>query len=237
VYYRSKLPTFRTHPRGLALALSLHYMLQLHQVLPYPLVGLVEPQTQVWQTECSFLPGQRYIIYAPSGKGKSTFTGILFGTRTDYTGEATLDGKDLRSLSVSQWADIRQSQLSIVFQDLRLLQHRTARENLNLKAQLYGPPNQANINNYAERLGISNLLDRAVYTLSYGERQRVAIIRALLQPFRYLLLDEPFSHLDLGNQLAAAELLGEVAEAQQASILLTSLAATTPLSAHHTIRL
>ena len=72
-------------------------------------------------------------------------------------------------------------------------------------------------------MGIDHLLQQSCATLSYGQRQRVAIIRALCQPFDFLLLDEPFSHLDEANTEAAFQLIEQVCAEQKAGFILVSL--------------
>jgi putative ABC transport system ATP-binding protein len=73
------------------------------------------------------------------------------------------------------------------------------------------------------RLGIDSKLNSRCGTCSYGEQQRVAIIRSLLQPFDFLLLDEPFSHLDNRNAEMAMELMLEEAKARGAAIIFADL--------------
>lgn len=75
----------------------------------------------------------------------------------------------------------------------------------------------------AKRLGIESKLKKLCSTCSYGEQQRIAIIRALQQPFDFLLLDEPFSHLDENNRQKAMELMQEEATERKAAIILTDL--------------
>ena len=75
----------------------------------------------------------------------------------------------------------------------------------------------------ASRLGISNKLNNQVKTCSYGEQQRIAIIRALQQPFEFLLMDEPFSHLDENNRKIATALIEEEAAKRNAGIILADL--------------
>lgn len=75
----------------------------------------------------------------------------------------------------------------------------------------------------AERLGISNKLQKQVRLCSYGEQQRIAIIRALQQPFDFILMDEPYSHLDENNRKIATALIEEEAAKRNAGILLADL--------------
>lgn len=75
----------------------------------------------------------------------------------------------------------------------------------------------------AERLGIKNKLTQQAETCSYGEQQRIAIIRALQQPFDLIVLDEPFSHLDENNSKIALNLIEEEAAQRNASIILADL--------------
>lgn len=70
---------------------------------------------------------------------------------------------------------------------------------------------------------MSHKIDARAETLSYGERQRIAIIRALMQPFNWLLLDEPFSHLDNHNRHKAIELIRETVHARKAGMILADL--------------
>ena len=99
----------------------------------------------------------------------------------------------------------------------------TVRENLELKRQLdpYHPATK--IDEMAERLGIGNKLDRIAKTCSYGEQQRIAIIRSLMQPFQFLLLDEPFSHLDDNNRAKAMSLIVEECLIRKASMIFADL--------------
>ena len=197
---------------------------QLHDIRPEPLVSSgINPRSDLFATDAKFETGKSYLIIANSGKGKSTLLHIMYGLRSDYTGRVLLDGKGGEQFSPDDWADLRQQQLSIVFQDLRLFPDLTALENIQLNNALREHKSEAQIRAMCARLGIDHLLDQTAATLSYGQRQRVAIVRALCQPFEFLLLDEPFSHLDDANVRAACELIREERERQQAGMLLVSL--------------
>lgn len=168
-------------------------------------------------------PGERIQIQAPSGSGKTSLTHFLYGMRTEYTGMIRYDDIDLRSMNPDQLADLRSDKLAIVFQDMRLFPEPTLRENFEIKRQLTDFHDASCIEEWSKRLGIDHRLDTPAKLCSYGEQQRASIIRALLQPFKWILLDEPFSHLDDANAKKAMDLLLEESEKQGAAVLLADL--------------
>ncbi|MES2386371.1 MAG: ATP-binding cassette domain-containing protein [Bacteroidota bacterium] len=199
---------------------------ELKGVIPEPLAGKISAASGIWNTNIQFRKGRKYRVSAASGKGKSTFTGILYGLRTDFSGSASLLGQDVKATGPGQWAEARQKEVSIIFQDLRLFLNRTARENLAVKASLSGKDAESYMKHaeeLANLLGVLPLFDRTCGTLSYGERQRIAIIRALVQPFSLLLMDEPFSHLDDANIAIATKLVTDECIARNAGYIVTSL--------------
>lgn len=177
----------------------------------------------MWGKELLFAPGEMIKIVAPSGSGKTSLMHFLYGLRNDYNGEINYADKPLKAYSPEDFATQRKDSVSIVLQDLRLLPEQTVYENLYLKHQLnpYHPAER--LKAMAERLGIGDKLNAKCKTCSYGEQQRVAIIRSLLQPFQFLLLDEPFSHLDNNNSMKAMELMLEEAKLRGAAILFADL--------------
>lgn len=179
--------------------------------------------SQLWNQYLSFNKGERIHIIAPSGTGKTIFIHFLYGLRKDYTGKILYDKNDIASFDAERFSSWRQQFISILFQDLRLFTSQTVRENLEIKRILSPYHQQSRITAMAKRLGIENKLDKLCHTCSYGEQQRVAIIRALQQPFDFLLLDEPFSHLDENNRQIAMELIEEEAAERKASIILADL--------------
>ena len=199
-------------------------MITLNDYRPHPLISLgINQGSQIFNTSQQFEKGNHYIVEAPSGKGKSTFLHQIYGLRKDYDGDIQWLGKDIRVFTHDQWADIRKQELSIVFQDLRLFLQLTALENIQLKANLTQHKTKEEIQLMAKRLGVEELLNQPAATLSYGQRQRISIIRALCQPFRFLLLDEPFSHLDEANTQTALAMIQEACTEQEAGIILVSL--------------
>lgn len=200
--------------------------IQLSAVVPVPLrERILQRQSDIWNRDVTFQPGQFVKIKAPSGTGKTTLVHYLYHIRYDYTGTVSVNGKPWQSYDRDQLSAIRQRQVSVVFQDLRLFDQLTALENIELKRvmqpQPFYPPEKAR--EFAERLGVTHVLQQPGATLSYGERQRIAIIRALMQPFEWLMMDEPFSHLDDANADKAAILIAEECRARNAGFILTDL--------------
>lgn len=198
--------------------------IRIDHIIPEPLKGRIgEQYSDVWNRQQAFVPGEYVFFRAPSGKGKSTFMHILYGMRKDYEGNAYWSGKAAAAQDQEQWAGWRSAQVSIVFQDLRLFGDLSVAENLLIKQSLTNTIPTDTIRQWLALLGLENKWEQRADTLSYGERQRVAIVRSLLQPFQWLLLDEPFSHLDDENTHKAAELILKRVKEQQAGILLVDL--------------
>jgi len=197
-------------------------IIRLEKVIPHALENKLDKKTQVWNQSVSFNQGEFFFVKAISGSGKSTFINSIYGIRKDYHGAIFYDDLSIQSLSNDELSPFRLKELSIVFQNLRLFEHLTARENL-----LLSSPQDNSLNNdlleWTELLKVNHLIDKKVAILSFGERQRFAILRALNRNFSFLLLDEPYSHLDRNNALAAHELILKIAAKKKAGIILTSL--------------
>jgi ABC-type lipoprotein export system ATPase subunit len=197
--------------------------IEFNTILPNPLKDINHSEKSIWGKSFVVNKGEKTRLNATSGKGKSTFTSIVFGLRNDYTGSLFFDKKDVRSLAIDEWVEIRQRKISVVFQDLQLLPNFTVGENLILKLQLGSPFTEKDLHIFLERLGIGDKWNQKCGLLSLGQQQRVAIIRALIQPFEWLIMDEPFSHLDKENANKALQLIDEISDKNNAGFILTSL--------------
>lgn len=197
--------------------------LTINNLLPLYFPETRRDTSDIWGKHLTVLPGEKIKIVAPSGSGKTSLMHFLYGLRSDYDGTITCGSQVVKNASAENIATLRKNSVSIVLQDLRLLPEQSVYQNLYLKHQLnpYHPVEK--INQMAQRLRIGDKLSSLCKTCSYGEQQRVAIIRALLQPFNFLLLDEPFSHLDEANAKRAMELMLEEADARGASIIFADL--------------
>jgi len=179
--------------------------------------------SEIWGKNIVFNKGEHVHIVAPSGSGKTSLIHFLYGLRKDYNGTISYQDANIKNFSLEQFSALRQKNLSIVFQDLRLFTEQTVRENIELKRQLNPYHTQEKIEEMAAQLGIQNKLNRLAKTCSYGEHQRIAIIRSLMQPFDFLLLDEPFSNLDEGNRIKAFKLIEEECSKRNASMIFADL--------------
>lgn len=179
--------------------------------------------SDVWLQDITLERGKRYLISAESGTGKSSMCSYIYGYRQDYSGTIAFDGQDIRTLSVSQWCDIRRRHIAYLPQDMRLFDELTAMENVQLKNRLTGYKSEQEIKRMFEILGIADKQDSLASKLSIGQQQRVAIIRALCQPCNFILLDEPVSHLDDENNRTVARLITDEATHQGAGIIATSV--------------
>ena len=200
--------------------------IQLENLVPIPLQDkILQRQSDIWNREVTFTPGSFVKIKAPSGTGKTTLVHYLYHIRYDYTGQVVVDGQSWSTYNKDQISRIRQQQVSVVFQDLRVFEQLTAFENIELKRVMISNPfcSPEKVQEMAARLNVTHVLGQSGKTVSYGERQRIAIIRALVQPFEWLIMDEPFSHLDEANAQKAAELIAEECRARNAGFILTDL--------------
>lgn len=179
--------------------------------------------SEVWLTDLRLERGGIYVISAESGGGKSSLCSFIYGNRDDYEGRILFDGADIRRFTIDQWCRLRRDSLSLLPQEMRVFPELTAMENVLLKNRLTDFKSEAEIRLMFERLELAGKVDEPAGRLSVGQQQRVGIIRALCQPFSFLLLDEPVSHLDERNNRIAAELVTEAAAAQGAAVIATSV--------------
>jgi len=197
--------------------------ISLQQVVPVFFEAGKADGSQLWNQNISFNKGENIHIVAPSGSGKTSFIHFLYGLRKDYSGNILYDNNNIKNFDAEKFSTWRQQYISIIFQDLRLFTAQTVLQNLEIKRLLSPYHKESRIAAMAKRLGIESKLEKLCNTCSYGEQQRIAIIRALQQPFDFLLLDEPFSHLDENNRQIAMQLMEEEAAERNAAIILTDL--------------
>lgn len=206
-------------------------------MLPQVFATCTDLKSEVWQQQVQLEKGKLYLVEAQSGTGKSTLCSYLLGYRHDYEGTICFDHTDIRNFATRQWVDIRRRHVSELFQELRLFGELTALENVYIKNSLTHFKSNDEIKEWFERLGIADKMNVPVARMSFGQQQRVALMRALVQPFDFLLADEPISHLDDKHADLMAELLLAEARKQEAAVLVTSIGKRLNLPYDHTLKL
>ena len=195
----------------------------LHNTLPAVFAGRGDTGSEIWLRDVTFERGKHYLISAESGTGKSSLCSYLYGYRTDYIGTMAFDGRDIKTLAVKEWCDVRTNHIAYLAQDMKLFPELTALENIMLKNSITNHKSEQEIVGMMNLLGIGEKVDSLVSKLSIGQQQRVAIIRTLCQPCDFILLDEPVSHLDDANNAIVARLVSEEAQRQGAGVISTSV--------------
>lgn len=198
-------------------------VISFDKVIPHVFSKQEDLTSQIWNTQSLFEKGKTYLVEAESGKGKSTFCSYILGYRHDYEGVIKFDNNATANNKVSDWIEIRKRHIAFLFQELRLFPELTALENVEIKNSLTHFKEKKEIISWFDRLGIVDKLDSKAGLMSFGQQQRVAMIRALVQPFDFILADEPISHLDDRNSQIMADIMTTEAKRQGAGIIVTSI--------------
>lgn len=192
-------------------------------MLPQVFSNTTDLKSDVWKQHIQFEKGKTYLVEAMSGTGKSTLCSYILGYRHDYTGNVCFDQTDVKQLSINDWVNIRKNSISHLFQELRLFPELTAMENIQIKNNLTSHKEEKEILGWFDMLGIADKVNAKIGRMSFGQQQRVAMIRALVQPFDFILADEPISHLDDRNSALMAQLMMSEAQKQGAGVIVTSI--------------
>ncbi|MDY0140570.1 MAG: ATP-binding cassette domain-containing protein [Bacteroidales bacterium] len=197
--------------------------IRFSDIIPVPIPEKDIKQSEVWNRDICFNAAEMILIYADSGKGKTTLVNIIFGNRKDYSGDVFIDGTNVSQMKYDDISVLRRNKLSIVPQGIALFDELSMIENIRIKNRIFNFKTETEISQMIKLLGLEGFENRKAAKMSFGQKQRVSIIRALCQPFEFILLDEAFSHLDVGNTEIALNLIKSEANKQNAGILLTSL--------------
>lgn len=154
--------------------------------------------------------GMNYIV-GISGSGKTTLLRILSAMDTQYEGEAFYDGKNLKTLTEQERAQLYGTELGFVAQGFHLIGELTVRENILVPAYRKPEGQEGRLKALLKKLKLEKLADQKVSTLSGGQKQRVAIARELMKDPRVLIADEPTAALDARTAREIGELLCAIA--------------------------
>lgn len=158
--------------------------------------------------------GDMVAIIGASGSGKSTLLHILGCLDTDYEGEYILNGRDVKSMSQKELANLRNNEIGIVLQNFGLIQNMSVYDNIAVPCYIGEKINKKDLNaeieSLMERMGISGKRNADISELSGGQKQRTAIARALIKNPKIILADEPTGALDKSTSKQIVELLSEL---------------------------
>ena len=163
--------------------------------------------------------GLLHVVTGPSGSGKTTLLHLLAGLDLPDAGTIELEGTELTKLDRAARAAIRRGRIAYVGQQVGLIPHLSAAENVELALALRGVDDPVAAPTALDAVGLAERATQRVSRLSQGERARTAIARAIAAKPKLLLADEPTSRLDGANAIAVAVLLGRLARASGAAVV------------------
>lgn len=166
---------------------------------------------------------EKWVIFGKSGAGKSTLLGLIGAMDAPTSGKVIVDNLDLAKLNSNQLAKFRKEKIGFVFQDFNLFDNLRARDNIILPIMLEKNKKQKidKIMDLAEKINIKNRLNHLPGELSLGERQRVAILRAMINSPKIILADEPTAHLDNENSAKIIEIFKDLNQQGVTIVLVT----------------
>jgi lipoprotein-releasing system ATP-binding protein len=168
-------------------------------------------------------PGEFLAIVGKSGSGKTTLLYVLSTMDTDYEGELTVRGQNLRNMTRKQLAAFRNEHIGFVFQFHYLLPDFTAIDNVMLPALKQAKLSKEEVRVKAldilDMIGLKNLAEKKATMLSGGEQQRVAVARSLINDPAIVMGDEPTGNLDSHNAQIIYDLLRELARIRGQTIV------------------
>ena len=175
--------------------------------------------------------GEFAVVVGTSGAGKTTVLNIIGGMDSATGGEVLVRGRDISRYSVRQLIEYRRHEIGFVFQFYNLVHNLTAKENVELAAQICKNPLDSE--EALESVGLLERRDNFPAQLSGGEQQRVAIARALAKRPALLLCDEPTGALDYNTGRQILGLLQETCIREKMTVvLITHNTAITPMANH-----
>lgn len=174
--------------------------------------------------DLSVTSGEKVAFIGPSGSGKTTLLHLIAGIRTPHEGRLVVDGTEIAGLHDAARRSFRIRHIGMVFQEFELLEHLSVLDNILLAFRIspeltFGRDMVDRAVCMARSLEIEDKLRRRIGRLSQGERQRVAVCRALLTEPQLVLADEPTGNLDPTNKGRVLDILFEYAETAQATLV------------------
>lgn len=194
--------------------------------LSYSVKDGLEEKLLLKDINVSFAASEIITISCPSGSGKTTFLYALAGLLDDLSGEVFIDGTDIINCSKKEREYIRLYSISLVFQNLNLLEFMNVEDNILIpfyvKNKDINDLTYSRMNEYLEIMNLGNIKKRRISSLSGGEQQRVAIVRSILDEPKIILCDEPTASLDKKNAEIFMRTVEEIARKSKAAIIIVT---------------
>jgi putative ABC transport system ATP-binding protein len=171
-------------------------------------------------TTFSVMQGEFLIVLGPSGSGKTTMLNIIGGIDVPTDGRVIFEGQDLAAMTDDELTDYRRYGVGFVVQFFNLVPTLTARENVDLVAELV--PSPLGSKEVLESVGLGDRGDHFPSELSGGEQQRVAIARALVKRPVILLADEPTGNLDFETGIKVLKVLSDLTKSGNITVVMVT---------------
>ena len=166
--------------------------------------------------------GEFLCIRGPSGSGKSTLLNLLGALDIPTRGGVTAFGTSYNSLTHQERGAFRRNKIGFVFQELTLVPHLNALENVALPLMFDGIPRskiKEVASNLLKQVELVDRMDHLPVELSYGERQRIAVARSVIRRPALLLIDEPTANLDAMNVSKVQQVLKQLKEVEGTTVI------------------
>ncbi len=166
--------------------------------------------------------GEKLFLVGPSGAGKTSLLYTLAGLEKPNQGQVLIDGESLYKLPRREQAKVRNARMGYVFQSFFLMPELTALENVMVPALIRGREGKHRALELLDRVGLGARSGHLPNELSGGEQQRVAIARSLINEPDIIFADEPTGNLDSKTGVAVMELLMELADEKERTLLVVT---------------
>lgn len=167
-------------------------------------------------------PGEKLFLVGPSGAGKTSLLYTLAGLEKPNEGDVLVDGRSLYKLRRGEQARVRNRRMGYIFQSFFLMPELTALENVLVPAMIRAKNAKDRARELLTRVGLSERINHLPNELSGGEQQRVAIARSLVNDPGIIFADEPTGNLDSKTGRSVMELLTELAEEKERTLLVVT---------------
>lgn len=169
--------------------------------------------------------GEFVSVMGPSGSGKSTLINVLGFLDNHFEGDYIFNGQSVSDRNDNQISHLRNKMVGFVFQDFNLINNMTVRENVQLPliyAGMTAKTSKARVEEVLDKVGLSDKLNSKPHELSGGQRQRVAIARALVNEPQFIIADEPTGALDTKTSQAIMDILSDLHQKEQVTIVMVT---------------